>query len=312
MGQLGRMATVASCALALLVVAAADSGQAEILVAPPWGTTLSEAAAEASAHAAGCARPGAGCSARAPTLREIATGPSCSDHVPVIAWRRASDLSDSNAWTSKLSLLADSREPFDCSWSTCSMVLRTNAMHERESGVSTLSICRVQLVRGVSGAPEWCQEASKMRGSAAHLVRAQVGNSFISCSMGLRDFDAVFQGRGSDLDSVRRVVMEVLAAKPFNLAVMEDRGAVVGTRTQLASDVLRGWREWVTVRVDVDARDRDAGASIFTTLLVGKQAAAEREAWTPPSEAQEAAYVLALRNELQRRGAMLTTGVGRR
>lgn len=312
MGQLGRIAAFVVGTLSMLGLAS-DGSHAEVELAPPWGTTLAEAMAEAEVQAAACARLGFRCNTKAPAPNELVAGRStCSGEVPVMAWRRAKELSDSTARAASLALLAGSSEPFDCTGNACSMVLRTRTPQEKQSGVSTLSVCRVQVVKGVAGAPAPCEEALKEHASGGLLVRAQVGNSFISCSMGLRDFDAVFHGRGSDLSGVRRMLMEVLAAKPFNLAVMEDRGGVVGTRTQLASEVLKGWREWVTVRVDVDARESDAGTSISTTLLVGKQAAAEREAWTPPSESQEAAYLLALRNELQRRGALLTTGLLRR
>jgi hypothetical protein len=129
--------------------------------------------------------------------------------------------------------------------------------------------------------------------------------------MGLRDFDAMFKGRAGDILSVRKLVGEVLRAKPFNLTVMEDGKAIVGTRAHVASEVLAGWREWITVRVDLDISGDDAGTSIFTTMLVSKQATTSREAWTPPSEPQEAAYLLALQNAFRDRGGVLSTGVGR-
>lgn len=238
---------------------------------------------------------------------------SCGSTLVTPAWRHARELKDADRYVADLQRRAAARELSDCEGSHCLVVVRTvlPGGKETESGVSSLSVCRVDLVQSVSSPPVVCSEALKQHPRGGLLLRAALGNTTNMCSMGLRDFDAVFSGRASDVAAVRKLVGDVLRAKPFNLTVMEEGSALVGTRAHVASELLAGWREWTTVRVDVDARGADAGAIISTLVLVSKQATTSREAWTPASEPQDAAYVTALRKAFESRGASLTTGVGR-
>ena len=305
--------TLIGCLAGMAMCAGMAASATEAVLEVRSGSMLADTIAEAKAQPTLCAQPLVRCSARAQTENEAApAATACSGARPVMAWRRADELSNGDARMADLVRLASAGERFRCAGSSCLLVVPTTVPNEPASGVSTLSVCRVQVVNGVVGAPMRCDEASRERAGGIRLLRAQVGDSYLGCSMGLPDFDAVFRGRGADLAGVRRLVTEVLAGKPFNLSVMEDRGAIVGTRKQLASEVLSGWREWVTVRVDIDARNADAGTTITSTLLVGKRAAAEREAWTAALESQESAYLLALRSALQQRGADLSTGLSRR
>jgi hypothetical protein len=288
-------------------------GSEEVELINPWGDTLADASTQAQSYAQNCRKPDNAC--RPTPLSQNQLVPpfdGCSNNVtPIIAWRQADDLKDVDRFVADLERQSATHDLFDCSGTTCLVVVPTIAIGEKESGVSTLSVCRVQIVLGVPGPPSRCQEVLKRAKRGGVLLRGQVGESFTGCRIGLRDFDAVFEGGASDLRSVRNLVGEALRASPFDLSVMEDGNAVVGTRAQMPSAILAGWREWVTVRAEIDARGSDAGTAIITTILVSKQATAGREAWTPASEPQEEAYLRALRNEFQRRGGVLSTGVGR-
>jgi hypothetical protein len=272
-----------------------------------WGDTFINATAEAQLRAQTCQAPGNRCQPTPLSLRRIASEHGCGASVEV-GWRRAGDLKDADRYVAELQRLAATRELFDCSGSVCLAVVPTILQDERQSDVDTFSVCEVEVVQGVSGPPSRCQEALKQQKRTGVLLRGNVGSLISLCSMGLRDFDAVFKNKADNLSSVRKLVDEVLRAKPFNLTVMEDGDALIGTRAHLASEVLAGWREWVTVRVEIRSYGADASATIYTNMLVSKQATTSREAWSPPSEPQEAAYLLTLRNEFQRRGGLLRTG----
>jgi hypothetical protein len=293
------------------VAAPATLGDANVELTNAWGHTLAEATAEAQLYSGTCKSPGSSCRPLALSPSELVSAlDACSGGVPTLGWRRADELKGAERFAAGLRRDAAARALLDCRGPTCLTVLPTTTPREKEQGVSTLSVCSVKLVVGMPGPPSRCQEALKQNARSGLLIRGQVGQPFNSCSMGLRDFDAVFKNRGADVASVRKLVGEVLRAKPFNLTVMEDRNALVGIRAHLPSDVMIGWREWVTVRVEIDTRGTDAGTTIYTTMLVSKQASANREAWTPPSEPQEGAYLRALRDELQRRGGVLVAGIG--
>lgn len=284
----------------------------DIELASPWGATLVDAIAEAKLQAETCAKFPKECSSDPLSPRQLVPeSEPCGSQSNLAAWRHANELTNGQNYVAYLQRLTRARKIFDCIDSRCLVLINTSTPDERENSVKTVSVCQVQMVNGVPGAPSRCQEALKEHARSGSLIRGQVGHFFTSCSMGLRDFDAIFVDRAHEVALVRKLVGEVLRAKPFNLAVMEDGKALVGTRAQLASDVLTGWREWVTVRVDIDTRGNDAGTTIFTTMLVSKQASSNREAWTPPSESQEATYILTLRNAFERGGATLSTGGSR-
>ena len=305
--------------IAAFTFAVASLHAAPVVLAPEavemnseHGSTYADARLEAARLSKACRAPGNACDAAA--LKASALVPQvavCGDRDDSAVWRLAQELSDGGSQSERLQRLALSREVFDCCGPACLAVLPTTWPSDARRDLSTLSVCRVLVVGDVAGPPNGCREALKKAKGAATLLRGKAGNAITSCSMGLRDFDAVFRGRAGDVAAVRKLVGEVLHAKPFQLAVMEDGDAIVGTRAHLASDVMRGWREWVTVRVEVDVRKEDVGTSIFTTMLVSKQATASRDAWSPPSEPQEATYIAALRDALLRRGGALSTGVGR-
>jgi hypothetical protein len=139
----------------------------------------------------------------------------------------------------------------------------------------------------------------------AGLVRSIVDRVSISCSMGLRDFDAVFQNGVRNEEGVRKIVRKVLTSNPFNLSVGAEGRAIVATRAFLPSSVFEGWREWISVRVSFASEGNSLGASIATNILVSKQNTTARDSWSPSSEQQQAAYLAALRREFERNGALL-------
>ena len=158
------------------------------------------------------------------------------------------------------------------------------------------------LVSNYVGAPTNCHEVLKYKDSTAIFAQARVGENRIFCSMGTRDFDATFIGSARELGAVRVKVKGILQSPPFNLQVAEQRGDIVGVRRYLSSGVLAGWREWTTVRVQLEVGQRSIGTTISTTLLVSKQASADREAWSPASEPQEEVYLSRLRHQFARSG----------
>jgi hypothetical protein len=313
------MREIAFCA-ALLLLAVGPARAAppillsteEVVLLDEWGSRLADARAEARLHSEGCRKPDSSCVPKPLAPRELVPASEpCSGVSRVMGWRYAEELGGATREAAELRQHAATRELFDCSGTACLVVVHTTTPLEKEKDVQTLSICSVQVVRGVPGAPSRCQEALKLQPGSSLLLRGEIGSAHVSCSMGMRDFDAVFGGRAADMGAVRQLVGDVLRAKPFNLNVMEEGEALVGTRQQLPSDVLDGWREWVTVRVDINARGTDVGTSIITWMLVSKQATGRRDAWTPPTEPQEAAYVQALRSAFERRGGVLGTGTRR-
>jgi hypothetical protein len=295
-----------------VLAAPADFGTRDVELVNNWGDTIADAAAEAQKQDQACGPSGNDCRPTLPSPRQLVPASNaCGSAAPVLVWRHAGDLGDAQGYVADLQHRATARELFDCDDRTCLVVVPTSSPRPSEKGVTTLSICIVAMVQGVPGPPSRCQEVFKQHLSTGMLLRGQMGNSLTECSMGLRDFDAVFTGRAGEVAAVRTLVGEVLNAHPFNLTVMEDGHALVGTRAHAASELLTGWREWITVRVDVDTRGADAGTTISTTMLVSKQATTSRDAWTPPSEPQEETYLTALREAFKGRGGVLSIGVGR-
>jgi hypothetical protein len=272
-----------------------------------------DATAEAARNAAQCAQTPAGCARQAPAPRSLVEDRmSCGGGTSVFGWRKAEDLTDGVAKVRELTDRATRREVFACADGTsCLGLFFTTGGRDGAAGITTVSVCRLRVIAGQQGAPTACEEAAKTQPGQAALVKALVGQGMTACSMGMPDFDVVFTGSAADADAVRRLVQEVLQSAPFNLAVAKFGDSLMGTRTQLASLVMTGWREWVTVRADVESRAGRVGVTLSTTLLVSKQASASREAWSPPETALESRYLNALRQALQRRGGSIELGRGR-
>lgn len=232
-------------------------GPVEVEVVNVVGSTFAEAEAQVLDSEQACRAPSSACGTTAMPPRQLMpVSASCGSTLATPGWRRARDLNDADRYIAKLQSRATARELFDCEGSSCLVVVPTvpSDGKEKEGGASTLSVCSVQVVKSVPSPPIVCAEALKQHPRSGVLLRVALGNSSNMCSMGLRDFDAVFKGRAGDVAAVRKLVGEVLRAKPFNLTVMEEGSALVGTRAHVASELLPGWREWTTVRVDVDAR----------------------------------------------------------
>jgi hypothetical protein len=129
------------------------------------------------------------------------------------------------------------------------------------------------------------------------------------CSMGRPDFALLYVSRTSlPQPELQAIVTTVLANGPFNLTVERQRASIWATRTQAPSEVLRPYREWVTVRVDVAEAYIDAGQHrergmqmkalglvLASTILVNRQNTSRREDWAAASEMQERAYLDAIR-----------------
>jgi hypothetical protein len=275
----------------------------EVTVLNAANDTLADAYAQARVP---CVPPGSTCSERPVALREaVRPANECGAITPTLSWKSTADLRDGLAYAAEVQRYAATRQLFGCTGHNCLVVVGVTAKREHDQAVKTLAVCSVETIDGTPGPPTRCEEVLKRQPQQGMFLRVKMGLTSTQCSMGLRDFDAVFKGRAQEIVSVRNDVGGVLRARPFNLSVIEDQGALVGTRAQAASEVLPGWREWVTLRVELTVRGVDVGASIFSTMLVSKQASADREAWTPPSEPLEESYLLALRRKLEQRGAVL-------
>jgi hypothetical protein len=224
-------------------------------------------------------------------------------------WRNQNDLTGGRRFVERVEELASSRRVFECSGRTCLVVVPTVPPEETDTNAKHFSLCQVTAVGHNYGPPTLCQELLFSDNSTT-LIAAVTGLVFHACMMGVRDFDAVFKNRGRDLTGIRSLVENVLKGKPFNLVVAEEGEDVLGTRAFLPSEVISGWREWVTVRVGIEASRKDAGITIATTILVSKQNSPDRESWTAPSDQQEASYVAALRDAFVKRGGVLTIGRG--
>ena len=276
----------------------------DVLLELEWGaTTMASATMESANSSAMCRRSDRQCAPGAPSLTQLAyEGPGCSQK-HAFSWRLANELSDGVSFIKRVKTLADSRKLSDCSGKRCLVVVPTisTKVPESEPGVETLSVCKVELVTARSGPPNSCQEIVKL-GKGRQLVKSITANAMVGCSMGMRDFDAVFSSLANDSERIRKTVESILSASPFNLSVEREGDAVLGTTSFASSSVLKGWREWIVVRVDLKTRGDTVGATIATNILVSKQNTTSRESWTPSSDQQEATYLSALKKAFEKQG----------
>jgi hypothetical protein len=122
----------------------------------------------------------------------------------------------------------------------------------------------------------------------------------------LPDFDIKIIGARSKSDPLYGRVALALKSSPLNLEVeLDNAETILGVSSRRLSKILLGWREIVTVRVDI--YDNVGSASlpcealkISTTIYVNRQNTDRSSDWTLPTNQQERRWVESIRRNLRK------------
>jgi hypothetical protein len=216
--------------------------------------------------------------------------------------------------------LAASGDLFDCNDESCSGIFHSfsNLEKGREEG---LALCQIPRFGDVLGAPEHCDPVA-IFGSDTAWIRILDGYNGISSPLQPRSLapdehtiriirmlrpsvDAVQQVAQS-VDAVQQVAQKALAGPPLSLSTIMRTSSVVGTGSYRISPVLSGWREFVSVIINIELEFDHSGAitaigvDISTSLYVNRQNTDRPEDWHMPSPQQDLTYFEAVRGNLKK------------
>jgi len=172
-----------------------------------------------------------------------------------------------------------------------------------------LAECRITKTSAGLGAPKYCRLVA-VRENGAWYLNAIVNWDRRSPNLGRRDFDIAVEGRIQDrVGSIYKIMTLALASEPLYLSVeQQSNGDVVGIASYRASTVLKGWREIVTIRLQVEAevdkfaRDHTSKALrvyVISTLYVNRQNTDKPSDWSLPTRMQESLWMNAVRSNLK-------------
>jgi hypothetical protein len=212
--------------------------------------------------------------------------------------------------------LADTQAIFDCHGTdSCSIVVKT-------TGFDGLAHCEVEVMKGLVGAPTWC----------GLLGFREAGRTFIQVPIGQEkpyeiprpkgggraDFAIKIVGTVCPREAVvNALVLKALKDSPLNLKLeMKSGGRILGAASGRRSSILKGWREFISVRLDVSAcrslyvylgaessyerEMRGYGVTVATSLYVNRQNTDRPSDWTMPTDEQSDQWVEGVRDNLRK------------
>lgn len=199
---------------------------------------------------------------------------------------------------------------FDCEDLICH-VLVEGVNEKQDSTEITYAVCRVDRVGDVIGAPRWCEQMAIILGEEIWL-HAIIGSYSVAYAMGRPDFSLrILPISPSHALPTMKVVAKAIdgAFRDPPLALESQSlgdNAIIAAASFRVSPVLEGWREIVTIRVDL----REAywngpgaiGVIISTTLYVNRQNTSAPRDWSLPTRQQEVLYLAQIRRQI--RGAV--------
>lgn len=197
-----------------------------------------------------------------------------------------------------------------CQGPYCITIVRNTApKHSNKQAVmDSLSSCAIANINGKTGAPENCETIFAATKTSKY-VQAIVGEGQDECNaaIGRPDFNLIIEGVPKrKRTDVLTYIIDRLQAVPLNLTANMFPHFVFGVSDRRLSPILSGYRERVTVRVDVDDINSAGelileGMMISTDLLVNRQNTDQPSEWHAPSEQQQETYVSAIRATLKQK-----------
>lgn len=200
--------------------------------------------------------------------------------------------------------LAETGHVFSCLENECLIVLKLDSIYGTPSNHEVLGVCEIDKIGSSLGSPHSCRELLVDNGNEI-LLPFTAGYSKYSCVAGRPDFDYIIAG--NDSLSKEHIVSETLAALkevPWNLVTEVRRGQIRGIADHQWSKILVGWKENITITLDlydIEFDDEDVnifGIEVTTTITVNRQNTSSHLDWTQPSDTQNAVYIGTLRETL--------------
>ncbi len=191
--------------------------------------------------------------------------------------------------------LAESGETFNCSGATCNVIVEATG-DNKPSNELWYASCNVKKIGNTIGAPEYCNQIAVENEKGVWIEAITGASESPQAMLGRPDFSLKIHGTPPDGTSISKRVSEALKSSPLELetSIYGDH-TVFGIASYRVSKVLPGWREIVTVRVDLGSsgwsESKYTGVVISTTLYVNRQNTTSPNDWNLPTEQQNNAYL---------------------
>jgi hypothetical protein len=170
----------------------------------------------------------------------------------------------------------------------------------RDVGAKGLAACEVATVADKRGVPVHCS-ILYLTTDTDRYVAVKAGPVTAEAMVGRPDFDLRLVGTNVEIPELLRVSKAGLESKPLDLTVGLQNQFALGV-TDIdgrPSVIFPGYREIVTVRVDMVAAPSAVCATISTNLLLNRQNTAAPTDWHMPSWEQQSSYVAAVKTALK-------------
>jgi hypothetical protein len=213
-------------------------------------------------------------------------------------WTPLKDVSHGEAHLTAWTKLVASGSIFSCDQLACFTIIRAISETGKERILAECSIANQALM----GAPQDCKPLVITFGGNSWMA-ATVGSRDEMASMGRPDFTLTIRHKSPLSGStILRAIETALTGAPLLLSATRVETTLIGTAEYRSSPILPGWRELVTVRVDVTSSRHFSdytGVTISTTLYVNRQNTVQPADWHLPTPAQEQAYSRAILSDLK-------------
>ncbi len=222
----------------------------------------------------------------------------------VFSWAPLKDTFGGGTATAEWKSIADVGEPFDCEDEKCRAIVRVFSRN-RGGREDALASCELAFVGEILGPPRDC-EVVAIIGRMDTWVKVVAGYSgaFTSDAVSATSSAVVVSAQPSgmivpgppalNLSAVIAQAEKALRSAPLALRTHVLPNSVVGAAQPRRSSVLRGWFEWVDVRVDVQDAVREQKPAFELTatvhMYVNKQNTPSPKDWRMPDEQLYLAY----------------------
>lgn len=188
---------------------------------------------------------------------------------------------------------ANNGDYLECRESDCLSVVSTR-------NPQGLALCSTSVAGTVSGAPEHCRQVYVVSADA-RWIRVVIGALLPAPPVGAggrKDLEfKLVDVEESVVPTLRKEIKLSFSQKPLRLSFNSSEStSVTGVVDGLASEVLRGWREQMTVRVDIYKKDSNVKVVVSSTVYLNRQNTESSEDWHQPTILQTAQYVEAMKN----------------